>query len=169
MVMHRRMLAPINTIKHYTNRSNTAAASGTTVGTTLVQSVVAPATANAFSVREGAVIKAVFVEFWLKSSATAGEDVQFNFAVMKLPSDATVPDTADMTNLGAYSNKKNILFTSQGVLGDLTTQAIPVIREWIKIPKGKQRFGLGDRFNAFVLFTGTAGQVCGQAIYKEYI
>ncbi len=166
--MRRRMLAPINATKHYTNRSNTALVSGTINATTLVQSVVAPGVANAFSVTEGAVIKAMFIEFWLKSSAAAGEDTQFNFNICKIPGGATPPDVTDMLNMGAYDNKKNCFFNTQGVIGDLTTQAIPLIREWLKIPKGKQRFGLGDRMVATVLSTGTAAQICGQSVYKEY-
>ncbi len=164
----RRMLAPIVTNKHYTYRSNAAVASGAALLGTIVQAIVAPGVANDFSVTEGSVVKAVHVEYWLKSSASAGEDTQFNFYIYKDPGGKNAMVFADGTNAGAYDNKKNILFSSQGVIGDLTTQSIPVIREWIKIPKGKQRFGLGDKLSFMVSFTGFAGQICGMATYKEY-
>ncbi len=166
--MHRKMLAPINATKHYTYRTNAAVASGAALLATVIQSVVAPGAANDFSVTEGAIIKAVFIESWIKSSATAGEDTQFDYYIYKDPGGANPMDYADTLNAGAYNNKKNILFSSQGVLGDLTTQAIPVHRGWLKIPKGKQRFGLGDRLTVIVSFTGFAGQICGLATFKEY-
>jgi len=75
---------------------------------------------------------------------------------------------AEAINPMIYPNKKNIFFASQGVIGDLTTQAIPVHRGWVKIPKGKQRFGLGDRFAMTVAATGAEIEFCGMSTYKEY-
>ncbi len=162
------MVAPITSIKHYTYRTNLAVASAASINQTVVQAVVAPAQSADSAVVEGAIIKAVFIEVWLKSNASAGTDTQFDFYIYKNPGGKNDMIIADALNAGAWDNKKNILFSSQGVLGDLTTQAIPVHRGWIKIPKGKQRFGLADKLNWFLTFTGDAGQVCGLATYKEY-
>ncbi len=73
-----------------------------------------------------------------------------------------------MNNLMVYPNKKNILFYSQGVIGDLTTQSIPVVRNWFLIPKGKQRMGLGDKIVETLTATAAVIQNCGFSTYKEY-
>ncbi len=168
MARHK-MLAPIVSRKHYAYRTNTAVASGAAVTTTLVDAVVAPAQTAATNVVEGAVVKAVYCEFWVKSNASAGTDTQFDLYIYKTPAGATAMTFAETVNAGAFLNKKNILYSTQGVIGDLTTQAIPLIREWIKIPKGKQRFGLGDKFHVTFSTTGDAAQFCGFVTFKEYI
>ncbi len=164
-----RMLAPINSVKHYVHFTNSVIASAAARGMVVIDSQVAPATSNASDVKEGAVIKAVYVEQWIKSSATAGEDTQFMLLIEKVPINSAAIGAAGMLNVGAYVNKKNVLFFSQGVIGDLTTQALPVHRGWIKIPKSKQRFGLSDRFVVTVGTVGSAIQSCGFSTYKEYI
>ncbi len=75
---------------------------------------------------------------------------------------------AQSLNLGAYPNKKNILYTTQGVIGGRDTQAIPVMRQWLLIPKGKQRMGLADKVEVTIASTGTAMQRCGIFTFKEY-
>ncbi len=163
------MKAPIHSIKHYVLKSNTPVTSGAKNNFVMVDSLAkGAARATTADVEEGAVIKAVYVEVWLKSNADTGSSTQQNFYIEKLPSGAAGMSYADAVNPGAYDNKKNILFSSQGVLGDKATQSIPVYRDWIKIPKGKQRFGLGDKFTVTVAATGFALQICGLATYKEY-
>ncbi len=149
--------------------TNSSTASGA-IRSVVVLDAIAKDTVRTLTsqVSEGAIVKAIFVEWWLKSNASAGEDLQFIFTVEKLVSDATSASAAEMLSLQSYTNKKNILFTSQGVIGDLTTQAIPVHRGWIKIPKGKQRMGFSDRIIINVAPVGFAMQSCGLTIYKEY-
>ncbi len=158
----------VNSIKHYVQISNQAVTTGTRLGVALVDSIVAPAAAATSSVLQGSIIKAVYIEMWLKSGASAGTSVQQNFIIEKCPSGLSPATYTELLNMGAYPNKKNVLFTTQGNMGDLTTQAVPVHRQWIKIPKGKQRFGLGDRLFLTMGATGATVQMCGLAIYKEY-
>ncbi len=164
----RRMLAPISSIKHYVARTNATVASGNVL---IAGSANAVAKGNARSstdvVEEGCVIKAVHLEYWLNGRG-ASNTTQFTFIVYKLPSEGAVPTASDMANLQAWTNKKNILFSSQGVLGQSGSQSIPVIRDWIMIPKGKQRFGLGDKFQSCLFASGESIQLCGMATYKEY-
>ncbi len=165
------MVAPINTIKHYVHRTNVSLASGAIQNNLVAESVVAPATANAFSVKEGSIIKAVWIEIWLLGgTSTADSTTQFNVTVEKLPGNTPVMTFANSSNLGAYLNKKNILYTTQGVLtGELNgPQSVPVIRGWIMIPKGKQRMGLDDRVACNIANTGVTLQVCGIFTYKEF-
>ncbi len=162
------MLSPINTIKHYVPRTNLSVASGAVQAQNLVTTIAKGAARAAVSdVEEGAVIKAIHVEFWLNGRG-ASSTTQFTAALYKLPGSQANPTVTNLLNLGAWDNKKNILWTSQGVLGEDMAQSIPVIREWVLIPKGKQRFGLGDQFQFALTPVGNAIQLCGMATYKEY-
>ncbi len=167
MVFHRRMQAPIVSIKHYVARTNFKILTGA-VNTTSIVSVVAKGAARALpsDVEEGAVVKAVHLEFWFQGADTGS--TQFTMVVYKLPAGSAAPTSTNMLNLGSYLNKKNILYSTQGVLPDVTASTtIPVLREWLKIPKGKQRFGLGDALKVTFHSVGEY-QICGLATYKEY-
>ncbi len=165
------MVAPINSVKHYVPRANVSLASGAGQANVVVNSVVAPAQTTAADVKEGAVVKAVHLEYWLWGGGTTGVDTQFVIVVEKAPSARASIGAAEMLNIGAYANKKNIFYQSQGVIGAGVdgSQAIPVIRDWLLIPKGKQRFGFGDRLVVSFTTVGSSIQICGQATFKEYI
>ncbi len=165
------MRAPINTVKHYVHMTNNIVASGAIIAQPLVTSVVAPATAGADEVREGAVVKAVYIECWIQNDGGTGNDNQFNVALEKIPTSGIAMTHANSINLGAYVNKKNVLYASQGVQGASVdgVSGVPVLRSWIMIPKGKQRFGLGDRLVLNISSTGFSLRNCGLATYKEFV
>ncbi len=119
-------------------------------------------------VSEGCVIKAIFLEYWLNGQGVANT-TQFDLIAYKMPGVGTNPTVTDMLNLQSWDNKKNILYTTHGVLAEKGSQSVPVIRQWIAIPKGKQRFGLNDKFQVAMAATGETIQLCGIAIYKEYV
>ncbi len=169
MPYKRRMAAPINSIKHYVQTSNTAIASGADLNINVVKGVVAPATSTTDEVIQGAVVKAIFFEYWIGGNAATANTSQFNFVIEKAPGNTALITTTNMANLAAYLNKKNILFTTQGQIGAQVdgNQSIPVIRGWLRIPKGKQRFGLDDRIVVSALATGSI-RICGFVTYKEY-
>ncbi len=161
--------APINSVKHIVQRPNVAIASGAILVVNVVDAITKGGTrTNTFDVDEGALVKAVYVEAWVKSDVAAGTSIQQNTYFEKIASNAAGMTFAQSANVQAYENKKNILFSSQGVLGDLTTQAVPIICQWIAIPKGKQRMGFGDRLTLSVAATGASIDLCGLFIYKEY-
>lgn len=166
----RRMLAPINANKHYVHRANTVVTSAAISAHTVVDATVAPATSNAQDVEEGSIVKAIHLEYWLLSNGATGSDCQFVFIIEKVPSNLASVTAAQILNLGAYTNKKNILFSSQGVIGAAVDGqgALPVFNSWILIPKGKQRMGLGDRIVCSFSPIGENTNFCGLATYKEY-
>ncbi len=121
-------------------------------------------------VREGASVKAVFVELWLQNDS-ASVVGSFNGIVFKNPGGANNPSAADMAALHDWDNKKNILFTSQGLTPQTDSGVFPFCKQWIKIPKGKQRIGLGDKIQIVVRNSNaTAIDVafCGFCVYKDY-
>ncbi len=167
---HRSNLSPINTNKHYVPQTNLVIASGARHSLAVATSVVAPAAATVDQVREGSIIKAVYLEYWIANTGASDTDDQFIFVFEKAPSNTPGATFTNMTNLQSYPNKKNVLFTSQGVISPQVDGAtsIPVVRQWFKIPKGKQRMGFTDRLLVGVATIGTTLNLCGIAIYKEY-
>ncbi len=162
------MQAPINSIKHFVPRPRVTTVTGTIFTHTIIDAVPQNNVVNVEDVVEGSVIKAVLVEFWM-SPANSTVNTQFTFVIMKLPSGQPLPTVSNLLNLQAYDNKKNILYTTQGVMGIESGQgSLPLHRSWINIPKGKQRFGLGDRFIWAFVSVEEKANICSMNIYKEY-
>ncbi len=115
-------------------------------------------------------MKACYVEYWL-SQDSASVVGSYTFILSKIPGDGSLPLTGDVAALHDYKNKKNILFTAQGLLTPNDGGQVPVTRGWYKIPKGKQRFGLGDQLVVTIRNNNATAidiNFCGLAIYKEY-
>ncbi len=164
------MVAPINSVKHYVGLPLATITAGVNQTNELIDAKVAPATAAAEDVKEGSIIKAVFIEMWILNDAASGIEAQFTIALEKKPSDGPDMTFTNSQNLGAYPNKKNILYVSQGVLAPFLNgqSAVPLLRNWILIPKGKQRFGLGDQLVLNMAAIGQNIRRCGISTYKEY-
>ncbi len=159
------MRAPIHSIKHYTQTPATGVASAAILAITLVSAIAkGAARASPFEIEEGAIIKAVWVEYWVKAD---NPNFTVSGCVLKTPANVAKPTAVDMANIGSYANKKNILEFHQG-LAPSGDQTLALFRQWFKIPKGKQRFGLLDKLSLIVHFAGSAGDICGFATYKEY-
>ncbi len=170
MVQHRRMLAPINSVKHYVGQPKANIALGTSLTLEIANVVAAPVSTNREDVAEGSMIKAIHFEYWLLGNGTEGQTTQFVMTIEKSSSNALAPTFADMLNLGGYANKKNILYTTQGLIGEsLSSNAVPVIRDWLKIPRGKQRMGQEDRILITFATVDTPMNICGISTYKEYV
>jgi len=161
-----RSLNPINSEKHIVQQTLSSVAAGA-IGVVTIASAQQGASATvANTVEVGSVIKAVFVEMWLLASSQQPSTV--TVGVEKISSGAFPPVAGDYTDLHTYANKKNMFETHQGLVGDANSNPIPFFRGWIKIPKGKQRFGLGDQLILAVKTITDDCQFCGMFIYKTY-
>ncbi len=130
----------------------------------IAQALAAPATAT--QVREGAIIKAVYVEMWIRSTELSPGTVLVSLIKT---GDNQVPVFADIVALHNYQNKKNVFYHTQGLTNENSADAIPFIRGWYKIPKGKQRFGKGDLLQLAIASQAAIDNViCGFMVYKEY-
>ncbi len=156
----------VHSTKHYVQQSIGTVAAAAIDTVDIVNAVDVAAKTGTNSVEEGSSVKAVFVEMWLRSAATSASS--FNFAIIKRGGGQGAPSVAEMAALGDFDNKKNCLFFSQGLLNDVDSSALSVIRTWIKIPKSKQRFGLGDRLSWHLTAIGQSINFCGFETYKEY-
>ncbi len=160
------MKAPIHSVKHYVQNSLATVMGGAVVNLTLIAAQERDTIALPQDVVEGAIIKACFIEQWIRAGSLTGASGQW--IIWKRSGDMSDPTAADMAALGAWDNKKNILATGMGLFNDQDADAIPVVRGWYKIPKGKQRFGLKDVLK-FSIFTPTIDlHICGFTTYKEY-
>ncbi len=136
----------------------------------LVDAIASSTAVNSFDVVQGSIVKAIWLEFWIINIGATGEDSQFNMSIYKLPGGSTDMTYAQSINLGAYENKKNVLYSTQAnLIAEVDGgMAFPTYKGWFKIPKGKQRMGLGDQIIAAISSTGQAARICGLATYKEY-
>ena len=161
------MKAIINTVKHIVQESLATIQEQTIKNITIANTVVIEPASPAHVV-VGSVIKAVFLEYWLLGESTI--PCTATWTVEKNVGGQAAMTHAQGQALNTYPNKRNILKTGQGVIGGNASNPIPVIREWIKIPKGKQRFAQDDvlRFNVSCIGQADNGlDICGIAIYKE--
>ncbi len=159
------MKAPINSLKHYLQNTLATVAAGA-VGITTVAHAVEAVTTGAEQVRIGALVKAIFIEDWVRTSDTAAGS--FVFAIVKLVANAASPTAAQMANLHDYTNKSNVIYVTQGLSNDQDTVAIPMTKGWYKIPKGMQRMALGDKWVTALFAQALDQNHCGCAVFKEY-
>ena len=134
----------------------------------IVKVIAQDATATApVDVRIGTEVRACYIQLWVSGDIN-GQSAA-TIIVEKFVTNNADPTTVEMALLNEYSNKKNILFTFQGILGETNnTNPIPVLNGWYKIPKGKQRFGLGDGLRIMIQAKDAQLEVCGLAIFKAY-
>ncbi len=158
------MRAMIHSKKHYVQKSLSTVLAGQANDTIIA---FAKELADAKDeVLVGNSIKAVFVEMWVRAGDTSpGSSL---LTLYKMPGDGSVMTFADQIDLHAYNNKKNILYHTQGLTNDQDADAIPFIRQWFKIPKSKQRMGLGDALRLSISAQALDNIVCGFMTYKEY-
>ncbi len=159
------MRAPIVSKKHYVQLSLGAVAASAVSANPLIQGVAVADVSSASEVTEGSVVKAIFVEMWCGASSTIRGTVLVS--IIKCP-DLQTPNFADMIALEDYANKKNVLYHTQGLSSAINAGQTAFFRGWIKIPKGKQRFGLGDTLFLVIASQTETHQTCGFATYKSY-
>ncbi len=157
----------VYSIKHYVQFPISQIGTGTKETLLAVSSVAVDDVNISSEVVEGSSIKAVYFEMWIQNEGTLGE---FIMTITKDPVGTNGPNFGDMAALQNFTNKKNVLYTTQGLTSnDGVSGPINIIRGWIKIPKSKQRFGLGDRINMGISNVSANDLVrCGFATYKEY-
>ncbi len=157
----------IHSTKHYLQYPLDPITTGTIKAIVLVEAVQSTLANLSHEVEEGASVKAVYVELWLQNQGNLGE---FIVNVTKTTESQPGPTFAEAATLFSYVNKKNIFFTSQGLTSnDAISGPQTPIRAWVKIPKSKQRFGLGDRLMLTIAnVSSNSLNSCGMATYKEY-
>ncbi len=122
---------------------------------------------TAIEVEEGSLVKAVFLEVWLSSDDTLV--TSFQVALEKVPAAAPAMTFTTGNSLGSYANKKNVLYVTRGLApAETFGNPVPVLRGWFKIPKGKQRMGLGDKIVMNITAISNGINWCGFMTYKEY-
>jgi len=160
------MRAIIHSTKHYVQQSRSEVATVAIANIDIAKSVESTTANLVDEVAEGTTIKAVFVEMWLLDSANDGS---FIVSLEKLPGAAASMNFALSNALGTYANKRNLLYVTQGLSpNNGVGNPVPIIRQWFKIPKGKQRMGLGEKLRLNITNNGLNDlEFCGFFTYKE--
>ncbi len=163
------MKAPIHSKKHIFQISQATVAQAVVVNTTFIDAQETPSSTPQV-VEEGAIVKACYVEYWV-SQDSASVVGSYTVILYKDPGGNNSINTGQMAAMHDYDNKKNILFSAQGLLTPNDGGQVPVLRGWYKIPKGKQRMGLGDQVKVAIRNNNATAidiNFCGLVIYKEY-
>ncbi len=158
------MRPKVHTKKHYAQQSIESVAAGALSNLVIADSVENVAANN--QVREGSSISAIYVEMWCKSGAASNLASVIN-CFYKEPGSGVAFTVAQLAAVQDAENKKNILYFQQGLLGNEDQIPLPVVKQWFKIPKSKQRMGLGDRWIFVTSATGIDVDRCGFATFKE--
>ncbi len=158
----------VHSVKHYVQFPIDQIATGTIQNVLLARGVESTVANLATEVAEGTLIKAIQIQLLLQNTGTLGE---FIVIVEKVIAGLTGPTFAQAAALFTYQNKKNIFFVSQGLTsndGVGNPQQIMGPNDWFKIPKGKQRMGLGDGIMLSIANVSANDlNRCGKAVYKE--
>jgi len=156
----------VQSTKHYVQQSRSQVATVSVANIDISESVVMASNNLVDEVLEGSLIKAVYVEMWILDSSNDGS---FIITLEKVNGGMPAMTFASINALGFYANKKNVFYTTQGLSpNNGVGNPIPIIRQWFKIPKGKQRQGLGDKFVLNIANNGLNDlEFCGFFTYKE--
>ena len=159
-----RMRPRVHTEKHILNVPIATVIAGASAPVEIAIAVAQPSTAS--EVREGASISAVYIELWIESD-DANNAGSFNISFEKIQNLGNNMTGTQSFNLNTYVNKRNIFYTTQGLSPAQDNNPVPILRQWFKIPKGKQRQALGDKLNLNIATQAQGLQFCGLVIYKE--
>ncbi len=158
--------AKVHSTKHYVQTSIETVTGGAVVNKILALAVAVSDKNTVNEVEEGADIKAAYHEYWLRAgslTASSGQAI-----IYKTEGDTNPPSATEMAALGDWVNKKNIFYTTMGLFNDQDSNAINIYKGWLPIPRGKQRFGLGDALRLSVFSPTVDLHLCGFTLYKEY-
>ncbi len=129
----------------------------------------APVNTTATEVEIGSIVKAIYIEMWVRGDDETGASSNASITFEKL-SGSTVPMVfGSSTSLNTYVNKSNVFYITQGLTSAGTANSgIPFLRGWFKIPKGFQRMAIGDRIVLNISALNHDLEICGLFVYKEY-
>ncbi len=155
----------VNSIK---NVFNQAQSTGTTaVATNLIIANDAPVTANPNEVKNGCLIKAIWVSIDFCGLAATGVLQRTSMYMVKNPgNNLTLPGPFTVGS----SNEKKYVFKMWTQMTMRNQDGNPPYHweGWIKIPKRYQRFGTDDRLQLNTATDTAAGHLSTQVIYKWY-
>ncbi len=161
------MVRPVvHSVKHINQYSLASIIGGAKLDLAILTAVAREDVNVPSEVAEGSIVKAVYLEIWARAGETTAGSGQL--VVYKQQSDTSTATATEMAALNDWDNKRNIFYTTMGLFNDQDADAIALFKGWIKIPKGKQRMGLGDNVT-ITIFTPTIDlHICGFSLFKEY-
>ena len=159
----------IKSVKHIAQTSLTLVPEQTILNIQIAEVVEDEPGVTPNAIVVGSAVKALYLEYWLIGEGS--QPTTATWSIEKVQNKALPMTHGFSQSMHIYPNKRNVFKIGQGVIGDSNTNPIPIIREWVKIPKGKQRMAQGDSLFFNVSCVGQANngvEVCGTSLYKEY-
>ena len=169
MARFHRMVAPIVTRKHIIPQGIQAVAAGAIFNMPIATAVDAPVNTSNTQVAIGSVIKAVYLEMWVRGDDETAPPANAQVSFEKLSGSSTSMVFSDGPLLNIYDNKSSIFYVTQGLVSAGTANSgIPFLRGWFKVPKGFQRMAIGDRLVLNIIALNHDLEICGISVFKEY-
>ncbi len=159
------MRAVVKSNKHYVQVSLATVLAGAALDIVIARTDPAIDRSTPEEIDIGSVVKAVYIEMWVRAGDTAGGSSLLTFYKGSAGAGLSF---AEQVALHTYNEKKNIFYHTQGITNDQDADATPFIRGWFKIPKSKQRMGLGDTLRLSIAAQALDNIICGFFTYKEY-
>lgn len=157
-------LRPINSVKNIVDGTFLGVSGGTQTKT-LVANGVNDYTGASGQVPIGATVKSVYLFIQILDSGSTATNV--DWYIWKGPLDLNAGMPAPGAT-GGDENRKYILHEEKGIPGNALDGAFPLtFKGVIKIPRGRQRFGEGDRLQVNAV-GASAYNMCLKCIYKFY-
>ena len=160
---------PIHSRKHISPIGATPIALGAITNFAVATAQDAPVNTAAAQVEIGSVVKAVYIEMWVRGDDEAAAPMNAAISFEKLEGSSVNMTFAQSTTPNVYVNKSNLFYMTQGLVSAGTANsAIPFMRGWFKVPKGFQRMAIGDRLVLNISALNGDLEVCGLFLFKEY-
>ncbi len=156
----------VNSIKNEVN-SVQGVVAATNLTLTIAQAADVHDTAVPTSVRNGCIIKAIWMEWWYYGLSASNTNDIADIYLIKNPGNNLVNPNPGTT--GTSNEKKFIIREWKGLAGNKSLGGTPYTQtgRWFKIPKRYQRMGTDDVW-FLVVRSPTTGNFCSKFIYKWY-
>ncbi len=158
------MKPQVHTRKHYVQQTLSTVLAGANLNINIATAVEATTANDKTEVIAGSTISAVYIEMWVRAGDTSPGNSLLTF--YKFDAGQAL-SFAEQIDLHSYNQKNNIFYHTQGLTNDQDADAIPFIRQWFKIPKGKQRMALGSGLKLAIAAQALDNIICGHFVYKE--
>ncbi len=155
----------VNSIKNEVNSVQAVVAS-TNLVFVIAQAADVHDTAVSTSVRNGSMIKAIWVELWYYGLSAGNTNDIFDAYIIKNPgNNLTNPNPG---TVGTSNEKKFVIKEWKGLAGNKSLGGTPYqFRGWLRLPRRYWRMGTDDVW-FLVVRSPTTGQMCTKFIYKWF-
>ncbi len=147
----------------------TALAAGVKNNVTIAEAQDSATLAVTQDVERGCAIRAVWVEFWITSTALVSEGVTTGVDLYFWKNSGSNLTSPIPGTEGSSNEKKYIFKVWKGLIGSRKEGYPPYSwKGWIRVPRGHQRMAANDLLQITLQSTGVNALFCHKFVYKWY-